>query len=70
MKIPLFKDFENWMEFKTTLNSVINSNTSLADIHKFQLLCAERIIDNVEFSENQFTNVWQALCDRFKKYIC
>lgn len=64
MKYPLLKgDFENCMEFQTTFNS----NTSLTDIHEFQLLRTfvdgyeKCILDKVDMSENQFTNVLQAL---------
>ncbi|XP_072394935.1 uncharacterized protein [Diabrotica undecimpunctata] len=72
MKIPVFKgDFEQWLEFKATFTSVVHSNTTLPDIHKFQLLrqsvdgYAKRIVDKIEFSGNYYQTAWDALCMRY-----
>ncbi|XP_072375501.1 uncharacterized protein [Diabrotica undecimpunctata] len=69
MKIPVFKgDFEQWLEFKATFTSVVHSNTTLPDIHKFQLLrqsvdgYAKRIVSKIEFSGNYYQTAWDALC--------
>ncbi|XP_050518500.1 uncharacterized protein LOC126892806 [Diabrotica virgifera virgifera] len=74
MKSNIFKgDFQHWLEFKTTFISVVHSNTTLPDIHKFQLLRqsvdgyakAKRIVDKVEFSGNYYQTAWDALCMRY-----
>lgn len=72
IQIPSFDGtYFKWLEFHDTYVSLIHNNERIKPIHKFHYLCsylegeAARIICNLEISENNYTEAWSLLCERY-----
>lgn len=72
IKLPVFKgNYDSWLEFKDTFNSLIHSNSQISEIQKFHYLRASlegnavRVIQSLEFSAVNYHNAWDLLCHRY-----
>lgn len=72
IKLPVFKgNYESWLEFKDTFNSLIHCNAQINDVQKFHYLraslegSATRVIQSLEFSAANYRNAWELLCNRY-----
>lgn len=70
--IPTFNgEYDKWIEFRDTFNSLIHLNDSLPPIHKFHYLRAfigqrvAEIIASLEFSTDNYDVAWDLICSRF-----
>lgn len=72
IKIPNFDGtYYKWLEFKETFYSLVHNNERIKNIHKFHYLNsylegeAARVICNLEISDQNYSQAWQLLCERF-----
>ncbi|XP_013178825.1 PREDICTED: uncharacterized protein LOC106125954, partial [Papilio xuthus] len=72
IKIPSFDGtYFKWLEFKETFSSLVHENSKIKNIHKFHYLNsylegeAARVISNLEVSDQNYSQAWQLLCERF-----
>ncbi|XP_030763068.1 uncharacterized protein LOC115887734 [Sitophilus oryzae] len=72
IKLPKFSgQYENWLEFRDTFDSLINSNNNLSKIQKFHYLrsalesSAAQVITSIEFCADNYTVAWDTLLARF-----
>lgn len=72
IQIPKFSgQYEDWLEFRDTFESLIHSNASIGDVQKFHYLraslegSAAQVIRSLEFSSSNYVVAWELLCDRF-----
>ncbi|UYV61696.1 hypothetical protein LAZ67_1005939, partial [Cordylochernes scorpioides] len=72
INLPIFNgDSANWLSFREIFNSTINSNQTLTEIQKFQYLNAsvkgpaEKLIRGFPFSDRNYQQAWDTLCNRF-----
>ena len=72
IKIPVFNcDYNKWLEYKETFESLIHQNNSLNEIQKFHYLRASlgdnaiKVIQSLEFSAKNYLEAWDLLCKRF-----
>lgn len=72
IQLPTFKgDYLNWLEFKDTFDSLINSDDSMPHINKFHYLrsslegSAAVIIKSIEFTSQNYKVAWDLLCLRY-----
>ncbi|CAH2018260.1 unnamed protein product, partial [Acanthoscelides obtectus] len=70
--LPKFNgEYESWMEFRETFESMIHMNTQLHNIRKFHYLRASlagdanRVIQEIEFTADNYSIAWQVLRDRY-----
>lgn len=70
--MPTFDgNYNKWLEFRDTFDSLINDNDSIAPINKFHYLrnsligSAGIVIRSIEFSAKNYEFAWTALCDRY-----
>lgn len=70
--LPSFSgQYQDWLEFHDTFNSLIHSDLSIPTINKFHYLraalkdSAALIIRSLEFSADNYHTAWDLLCDRF-----
>lgn len=72
IQLPKFSgNFENWMDFHDTFDSMIVKNNNITPIQKFHYLkaclsgAAEKVISSMPLSSSNFELAWQILCDRY-----
>ncbi|XP_030757302.1 uncharacterized protein LOC115883129 [Sitophilus oryzae] len=72
IQVPKFSgDYETWLEFRETFESLIHTNESLTGIQKFHYLKvslagnAAEVVSSLEFSANNYAVAWDLLCDRY-----
>lgn len=70
--IPKFDgNFQLWLEYRDTFESMIHKNTVLSNIQKFHYLRgsltgpAALVIKSLEFSANNYDVAWKSLLDRY-----
>lgn len=72
--IPMPKfdgNYENWLEFRDTFESLIHKDNTLEDAYKFHYLRgsltggARQIIASLEFSSENYKTAWELICNRF-----
>ncbi|XP_072398266.1 uncharacterized protein [Diabrotica undecimpunctata] len=73
INLPSFEgDYDNWLFFRDTFNSIIHTNTELSNIQKFHYLrlslqvIAAETIRNLDISEATYETAWELLTDRFE----
>ncbi|XP_072380639.1 uncharacterized protein [Diabrotica undecimpunctata] len=73
INLPSFEsDYDNWLFFRDTFNSIIHTNTELSNIQKFHYLrlslqgIAAETIRNLDISEATYETAWELLKDRFE----
>ncbi|KAK9712066.1 Reverse transcriptase (RNA-dependent DNA polymerase) [Popillia japonica] len=74
IELPKFKgDYSDWLGFKDTFQSLIHDNVRLNKIQKFHYLRAslgqnaQKIIQCLEFSSENYDKAWDLLCKRYNK---
>lgn len=74
LKLPTFSgNFEQWLNFKLSFISIIDSNCNLTDLQKFQFLkaslegYASRFVEGLEGVEKPYEQSWYNLCNKFDK---
>lgn len=72
IELPRFQgDYHNWLEYRDTFISLIHTNKSIDNIHKFHYLraslsgSAALIIESLEMSSNNYDIAWNLICDRY-----
>lgn len=72
INLPKFKgNYDSWLEFKDTFESLIHNNGSISEIQKFHYLRASleadasKIIHSLEFTAENYTTAWELLNARF-----
>lgn len=72
IKLPNFDgNFNKWLEFHDTFNSLIHTNPALNEINKFQYLKlsltgqAASVIEALEISTLNYPVAWKLVCDRY-----
>lgn len=72
IEVPKFSgDYENWLQFRETFESLIHTNISLSNIQKYHYLKASllgnatEVITSLEFSADNYSIAWDLLCDRY-----
>lgn len=72
IQIPTFSGrYQDWLEFHDTYKSLVHTNTTISDIHKFHYLraslkdSASLIIQSLEFSAENYQIAWALLCERY-----
>lgn len=72
IQLPKFSgNYQNWLEFHDTFQSIIVQNPEISLIQKFHYLkcsvtdAAERVIHSLPVSADNFIVAWQMLCERF-----
>ncbi|XP_045499305.1 uncharacterized protein LOC123696951 [Colias croceus] len=72
ISVPSFDgSHEHWVEFRDTFSSLIHDSKSIPPIQKFHYLKASLkgdakiVIENVEFSSNNYLVAWELLLNRF-----
>ena len=64
-------EYDKWMNFHDTFNSLVINNATLSNIQKFHFLksCihgqAEKVISSLQVSADNFDIAWQLICDRY-----
>lgn len=64
-------EYDKWLEFRDTYQSLIHENAKLADIQKYHYLRAYlgpnilEIIASLEFSASNYQGAWDLICNRF-----
>ncbi|VEN60332.1 unnamed protein product [Callosobruchus maculatus] len=73
IKIPTFDgQYHNWLEFKDSFLSLVDSNESLTDIQRFYYLKTSlekdvlTTIKSIEVTANNYQVAWQFLVDRYE----
>lgn len=74
LKLPSFSgNFEQWLNFKLSFISIIDSNANLTDLQKFQFLkaslegYASRFVEGFEGLKKPYEQSWHNLCNKFDK---
>lgn len=72
INLPTFDgNYLNWLEFRDTFDSLINSNDAIPTVNKFHYLrsslmgSALVIIKSLEFSSKNYSIAWDLLCERY-----
>lgn len=72
IEIAVFKgEYDTWLQFRDTYESLIHTNASLSEIQKFHYLRAYLgstvldIIASLEFCSSNYETAWKLICDRF-----
>ncbi|XP_028166144.1 uncharacterized protein LOC114356943 [Ostrinia furnacalis] len=72
INLPIFTGrYQDWLEFHETYTSLIHTNSSIPNIHKFHYLRASLrdnaalIIQSLDFSSENYNVAWDLLCDRY-----
>lgn len=72
ISLPRFDgSFDNWLEFRDSFNSLINKNTNIELIQKYQYLKssltgnAANLIKSLPVSEANYETAWELICNRF-----
>lgn len=77
VKLPVIEikkyngDYDQWLEFRDTYDSLIHKNTNLSSVQKFHYLKSYlgpsvlEIIASLELSASNYENAWLLICDRF-----
>lgn len=72
INLPKFLgNYDTWLEFRDTFESLIHFNTSIGDIQKFHYLRAsldgdaKQVIHSLEFSEKNYNVAWDLLKQRY-----
>ena len=72
--LPKFSGkYEEWLEFRGKFESMIHNNDGLTEVQKFHYLKASliqtagQIISSLDFSAQNYTTAWNAVCKRFEK---
>lgn len=73
LKLPTFnRSYDQWLLFKDTFDTIINSNKRLSSIEKFQYLRsslegeAMQVIQSLETSSGNYQVAWEALIQRYE----
>ncbi|XP_072384596.1 uncharacterized protein [Diabrotica undecimpunctata] len=72
IEMPKFNgDFERWMDFRDSFDSLIIKNSNLSEIQKFHYLKssisgnAATVISSLPLSASNFQLAWQLICERY-----
>jgi Protein of unknown function (DUF1759)/Putative peptidase (DUF1758) len=72
--LPVFNgELENWIEFRDRFESLVNRNSDLSKIDKFNYLLSgvqlppgqQSVLQNFRLSEETYEEAWKAVCDRY-----
>ncbi|XP_050561698.1 uncharacterized protein LOC126910588 isoform X1 [Spodoptera frugiperda] len=70
--LPKFSgSYHDWLEFRDTFTSIIHSNNNISKINKLHYLraslkdSASLVVDNLDFSAENYDAAWRLLCDRY-----
>ncbi|XP_050553293.1 uncharacterized protein LOC118262431 isoform X3 [Spodoptera frugiperda] len=70
--LPKFSgSYHDWLEFRDTFISIIHSNNNISKINKLHYLraslkdSASLVVDNLDFSAENYDAAWRLLCDRY-----
>ncbi|KAJ8983233.1 hypothetical protein NQ317_005322 [Molorchus minor] len=73
IQLPKFDgNYETWLEYRDTYESLIHSNESISSIQKYHYLraslegsSASQVIKSLEFTGENYAIAWNTLCERY-----